>query len=269
MRKAIAISVIGSEYHALYRKLAPTYEHYAARHGWDIKVATEFPDSFVRQYSRPNWNLRDLSCAFKMYQPALYPEYDLLAIMDPDMIIHPAAPCLSSYSSAIPPGGIAAVQDVSYAERQLFDNWSTCHYDTFLDAQEVAQLPFPELHVNTGLVLVRPEEIKDDWISIMNIDSDMQEEDRINLQVTQKGLTFMLPTKWNVVYPYELVRRGYQAWTHPKSRVTRRITYEYDMHVKHPRLVNEIFRDVYVLHFASIDKRIPLYLDTAKLLSIG
>jgi hypothetical protein len=270
LKKAIVVSAIGPQYEALFRKVAPTFEHYAAKHRWDIKVVSELPDWFRKQYSRPAWDFRLLCAAYRLHQPSLFPDYDLLALMDPDMVINPNAPCLSSYYDAIPANGLAAVQDVRFSERQLFPNWSKNHYSGFLEDQEVAKLPFPEIHVNTGLVLVKPSEVKDEFAELNNTDSALIDEDRINLRFTQTGRVFLLPTLWHVVYAYELARRGWVNETRSLSRfrVARKVQDEWNLRVTQQRMIMRIFPDVYVLHFASTDKRVPMHLDIDKLLSV-
>lgn len=270
MKKAIVISAIGPRYQALYKKVSPTFEHYAAKHRWDIKVMSELPAWFSERYSRPTWDFRLLCCAFRLHQPSLFPDYDLLALMDPDMVINPNAPCLSSYYDAIPVKGLAAVQDVRFAERRLFANWSTYHYSTFLEDHEVARLPFPEVHVNAGLMLARPSEVKDELSALNDLDSSLSDEDRVNLCFTQTGRMQLLPNKWNVIYPYELARRGWEheAMSLSRLRVARRVQDEWNLRVSQQRMIMKIFPDVYVLHFASTDKRIPMHLNTAKLLSV-
>jgi hypothetical protein len=267
----MVVSAIGPRHQALYGKVAPTFERYAAKHHWDLKVMSELPDWFVQEFSRPGWDFRSLCCAYKLQQPSQFPAYDLMAIMDQDMIINPNAPCLSSYYDQIPPKGIAAVQDVSFSERRLFPEWNRYHYSDFLKDCEVEKLPFPELHVNSGLMLVKPSEVKDEMSELNRADSALSDEDRVNLTFTQTGRVLMLPSKWNVVYPYELVRRGYdrKRSSHPKFLTPKRLQYEWDTRFTHQRLIHEIFRDVYVLHFASTDKNVLMHLDAGKLLSVA
>jgi len=235
-----------------------------------MKVISELPGWFSRQYSRPAWDFRMLCCAYRLHQPSLYPDYDLLALMDPDMVINPNAPCLSSYCDAIPAGGLAAVQDIGFSERQLFPNWRKYHYSDFLEDQEVAELPFPEIHVNAGLMLVRPSEVKDELSDLNNSDSSLSDEDRVNLWFTQTGRVLLLPTKWNTIYPYELARRGYdeQRVGSSRFRIARRARDEWNIRYVQQKQVMKIFPDVHVLHFASTDKRIPMHLDIDKLLSV-
>jgi hypothetical protein len=269
VKKAIVVSAIGTQYAALYSKVAPTFEHYAAKHHWDLKVLSELPGWFSEQYSRPTWDFRLLCCAYRLHQPSLFLDYDLLAIMDPDMVINPNAPCLSSYYDSIPAKGIAAVQDVSFSERQLFTSWMKYHYSDFLEDHEVAKLPFPEIHINTGLMLVKPSEVRDELSELNNTDSALSDEDRVNLCFTQTGRTLLLPSKWNVIYPYELVRRGWDHTTMSLSRfrVARRVQREWNMRITQQKMIVKILPDVHVLHFASTDKRIPMHLDIGKLLS--
>lgn len=270
LRKAIVISAIGSRYEALYKKVSPTFEQYAARHGWDIKVISELPGWFSKQYSRPAWDFRLLCCAYRLHQPSLFPDYDLLALMDPDMVMNPTAPCLSSYYDAIPAHGLAAVQDVRFSERRLFPEWRQYHYSDFLEDEDVMNLPYPETHINNGLLLMRPSEVKDEFSELNRSDSGISDEDRVNLRFTQTGRVFLLPPEWNVIYPYELVRRGYGARRKApsKSRIIRRIGYEIDARWTQQRFIMKIFPDVHILHFASTDKRIPMHLNIDKLLSV-
>ena len=245
--------------------MAPAYEHYASTHGWDLRVVRELPETFVRGYSRPTWNVRLLCCNYRLYEPTEFSGYDLLALMDPDLLINPNAPCLSHYYDDIPSRGFAAVQVVSFAERRLFDSWNRYYYDDFLDAGEVDSLPLPEVHVNSGLVLVKPSDSKDDWLKLLEIDSDISDEARLNLALTQKGAAYLLPSKWNVVYRYELARRGVRD---PRStyRFARNLRHEFSVRFTHQRLVRRILPDVWALHFTG-DKRIPMSLDVGGLVA--
>jgi len=271
MKKAIVVLAVGSAYGALFKKVAPTFEHYAVKHGWEIKVVSELPDWFRRQYSRPGWDFRLLCCAYKLYQPSLFADHDLLAIMDPDMVINPHAPCLSSYGDAIPEGGLAAVQDVSYSERSMFSGWRRYHYADFMEEEDVARLPIPETHINSGLLLLRPSEVMEELARLNDDDSPLSDEDRINLRFVQTGRALLLPTKWNTVYPYELARRGYRGAEPSPSRfrIVSRVKDEWNIRVTQQELVMKLLPDVYVLHFASADKRIPLHLRMNKVLSVG
>jgi hypothetical protein len=266
VRKAIAVTAVGPSCQALYRNLAPGLERYAERYGWDLRVNSEIPEWFADMYSRPSWNLRSLCCAYKLYQPSLYAEYDLLAILDADMLVNPSAPCLSTYADDIPPHGFAGAQDVSFSERALFPDWREYHYDDFLPPDEVRALPFPKLHVNSGLILLKPADIKDDWMALMDMECDFCDERRINLRFTQAGKAFFLPPQWNVVYPYELVRRG-RVSRRSRYRVVRKVQRVWYENYGEERKVREIFRDAYALHFASTDKEIPLRMNVRKLLS--
>ena len=169
----------------------------------------------------------------------------------------------------MPSNGVAAVQDVTFAERKLFAGWRTYHYDDFLQPDQVAKLPFPERHVNGGLVLVRPSEIKEEFLELLSAEEDYSDEDRINLAFTQSERVLFLPREWNVIYPYELARRGYQAPKLPKSHVVRRAFYHFDLRVLQQRIVRDIFRRVWLLHFASCDKNVIKQLNIPGLLSLG
>ena len=269
MKKAIVVTAIGPQYGRLFGAVAPTFERYAARHDWDIHVVTHLPNGFAQKYSRPDWDDHQLFATFRLYQPSMFPDYDLLALIDPDVIIHPQAPCLSEYDDQMPSHGVAAVQDVTFAERKLFPSWRTYHYNDFLPPEQVARLPFPELHVNGGLMLVRPSEIKDEFLDLLTVECDYSDEDRVNLSFTQHDRVLFLPKKWNVVYPYERARRGYKAPRRPKNKMARRAVYHFDVRVLQQRMIRDIFRDVWMLHFASTDKNVVRHLDISGLLSLG
>ena len=78
MKKAIVVSAIGPRHEDIYRIVAPTFKRYAARHGWDIRVVTHLPDGFKQKYSRPGWDDHRLFANFRLYQPCMFPDYDLL-----------------------------------------------------------------------------------------------------------------------------------------------------------------------------------------------
>jgi hypothetical protein len=268
VKKVIVVSAIGTQYKKMFDNVAPSFEKYAINNNWEIKVNNEIPGWFIEKYTRKNWDFRLLCCAYRLYQPALYSDYDLLAIIDPDMIINPAAPCLSIYFDQIPHKGFAAVQDVSFSERKIFLNWNKYYYNDFLNTDEVQKIPFPELHVNSGLLLVKPLDIKDEWLEIMNIDSEFNDEQRINYYLTQKGKAFLLPKEWNVIYPYELLRRGHNILHHNKSKIVRKIKKVYFNYFYRRKMIKDILSDAYILHFASTDKRFLTNLDLSKLIPL-
>ena len=101
----------------------------------------------------------------------------------------------------------------------------------------------------------------------MDIDSDFNDEKRINLYLTQAGKAFLLPKKWNVIYPYELARRGYNFLNPSSSRIFRKIKYYIFKYLVQENMIKKIFTDVYVLHFASTNKNIVMRIDVNKLIS--
>jgi hypothetical protein len=267
MKKAMVVCAIGDQYQELYAHVAPSFVHYSEKHGWDLYVISEIPDWFSKEYSRPNWDFRLLCCAYRLYQPTLFLNYDLLAIMDPDMIINPTAPCLSEHYDRIPPEGFAAAQTVSFEDRQLFNAWNEYYYDDFLSHDEVVKLPLPKVHINSGLVLLKPSDTNRKWLDLLNLDSDLPDEQRLNLYMTQASMVHVLPTEWNVIYPYELVRRGYQLPWMADVRIVRRFWHWWYRRWLAGRLVRDLLRDAYVLHFASTDKRIMTWIDVRKLIA--
>jgi hypothetical protein len=261
-----AIAVCANE--TIYRNLASAFECYATEHNWDLKLHFQIPDWFSQRYSRPNWGPRLLYSAYKLYLPTMYADYDLLALMDGDIVINPKAPCLSAYFDMIPPKGVAAVQDVRFEERTMFRGWPAYHYDGLISHDDVGRLPFPELHVNSGVMLVKPADVKEEWLELLDMDTDLNDEDRINLYLTQAGRAFILPSAWNVIYQYELVRRGLRS-AHSRVMLFRKLQKMWDILYREQRNIRTIFPDVYALHFASMNKDILLRVDVEKLLRMG
>jgi len=267
VKKAIVAIAIGAEYRAVVRNVTPMLRHYASTHHWHLHYVTQLPQEFRRNFSRPHWDDYRLLTNFKLYLPTMFANYDLLVLADPDLLVHPQAPCLSEYVEDIPKNGLAAVQPVTFEERILFPDWNRYYYDDFLSRDEVATIPFPKRHVNTGLLILKPEEIQTEFLELLRMNNDYFDEYRINLSFTQGERVFFLPRRWNVIYPYEMMRRGQEPLRTSQNWLARKVIYQFDIRIRQQRMIRDMFRDVWALHFACTDNNVLRNLDVRRLLS--
>ena len=204
-KKKLVTLAVGDEYQRLERVSGPSRREYAKRHGWQYEVIERIPDSFRQRFpgARFGW----VCNLYKLLLPELNQEYDLVAYMDNDSVVSPRASCLSSYSDQLPSGGFAAVQTVHFAERARFHpEWAANYY---------AELPLGDLivrnveaQINGGLLLFRPREVRDAWTALLNSDTPLNEENRLNAHEVQAGRCLFLPGEWNLLWMYEKYRLG-------------------------------------------------------------
>ena len=100
MKTALVTLVIGDAYEQLYQRyVRARFEHYAARHGYDLKVITQ-P---VRNLPGKKMTWQKL-CLMDM---PWFRDYEQLAFVDADILIAKDAPPLP----VIPPGKVGGVHD--------------------------------------------------------------------------------------------------------------------------------------------------------------
>lgn len=210
MRKALVTMAIGARFEREYEHLLPLREAWARRHGWDLHVVRSIPEPFVRAHSRSDKPGLGWCCyLYKLQLPEAFSDYDLVAYVDSDIAINPAAPCLSAYESQIPAGGFAAVQTVGHEERRrLFPLWAEYYYDDLVARGFNRSVPNPKLHVSSGVLLFRPRDVAERWSALITLDTDLNEENRLNVYEVQAGRCFLLPGPWHVVWMYERHRVG-------------------------------------------------------------
>lgn len=258
MRKAVITLVAGDEYRKLYDHVAPLNSMWMHRWGWDSIIITSIPDDFRRVYSRDD---RPSAWAYIMYKlliPSLFRDYDLVAFIDGDCVINPAAGCLSDYAEDIPAGGFAAVQTVTFEERKLFPDWNRYYYDDLRGRGYEGTPRYPERHINAGLLLYRPRDVWERWIDLLNIDAGLHEEHRLNVYEVQEERCLFLPDRWNVLWMYERARRGwvYGSYGNRLARPVNRRLMERDERKK----LNMVYGDSSMVHFA-FEHRKMLWID--------
>lgn len=255
MRKALVTIAVGEDYVEHYNHVAPTFRYYADEHGWDLHLVSEVPQSFVERYSRPERPNKAYCCwLYKLVLPRLFEDYDLVFFVDSDCVINPKAPCVSSFADDIPSGGFAAAPDIYFEDRAKYFPWFVkYHYDEYI-AQGVLdkQVPDPTTHINAGVLLFKPKEVRERWQYLLDLDSWMKEEDRLNVYEVQAGRVLMLPRQWHCAYMYEKGRRGLPSrivpnnnWIEKKiNKAFRRLTRPIEA-----KMMREIVRDNYITHF--------------------
>ena len=248
MKKAVVSMVVGDTYQRIYNHVAPLNCAWIDRWGWDYIIIDSVPDDFKEQYTKkgnqPGW----IYWMYKLLIPSLFRNYDLVAFLDSDCVINPNAACLSEYIDQIPLGGFAGVQDTTFEERKLFPSWNRYYYDD-LRARGYNGLPrYPDRHINAGLLLFRPNEVWERWIELLNIDTEINEENRLNVFEVQDDRCLFLPMSWNTIWQYECVRRGWLNKKYHNNLLGKfhRGLLRYTEQNK----VNMVFRSVSMLHFA-------------------
>jgi len=158
----------------------------------------------------------------------------------------------------IPHGGFAGVQDTTFEERKLFPTWKRYYYDGLRDYGYDGAARYPERHINGGLLLYRPGDVYERWNELLNIDSDLNEENRLNVYEVQEDRCLLLPRHWNTIWLYERVRRGWSKGSY-NSKMSRRIAALY-LRLTERKKINMVYRNVSMLHFAFEHKKM-LYID--------
>jgi hypothetical protein len=202
MKKVLVSLAIGEQYAELDRTTAPFREAWAARHGWDCETIRELPSWFLERHSSEG--AKSASTLYKLLIPGAFAAYDLVAFCDLDAFMNPDAPCLTTYEDQIPEGGFAAANDLPFEKRAVcFPEWEVDYY-VELEKRIGAKLDLPsrEQSMNSGLMVYRPSEVADRWQKLADMDTPLNEENRLNVFEVQQGKCFFLPLEWNVVWQY-------------------------------------------------------------------
>lgn len=260
MKKAIVSIVVGDTYQKIYNHIAPLNKMWMDRWGWDSIIIDNIPDDFRKLYSRchksPGW----IFFMYKLLIPSLFRNYDLIAFVDSDCVINPNAGCLSAYMENIPKGGFAAAQTVTFAERKLFPNWNRYYYDDLRNLGYNGTPRYPEKHISVGLLLYRPKEVWEKWIELLNIDTNLNEENRLNVYEVQENRCFFLPMHWHTVWLYERVRRGWTKGSY-NNRISRKLN-NFVLEFTERNKVNMVYKNVSMMHFGFEHKK-TLLIDPA------
>ena len=223
MKKAMVTIVVGEKYRRIYNHVAPLNRKWMDRWGWDSIIIESIPDDFRARYARKyNNNSRWVFLMYKLFIPSLFRNYDLVAFIDSDCVINPNAECLSKYLDNIPAGGFAGGQPVTFEERKLFPNWNEYYYDDLRSCGYNEFPRYPDKHISSGLLLYRPRDVWERWLELLNIDSELNEENRLNVYEVQEDRCFFLPKRWHVVWFYERVRRGWSKGYY-SNKLTRKL----------------------------------------------
>lgn len=248
MKKAIVTLVVGDTYRKIYDHIAPLNRMWMGRLGWEEIIIDCIPEDFRKRYDRKSKANGWIYYMYKLFLPSILLNYDLIAFVDSDCVINPNAECLSQYVDKIPLGGFAGVQTVTFEERKLFPTWKCFYYDALRDIGYDGLPPYPERHINAGLLLYRPKDIWKRWIELLNIETNLNEENRLNVYEVQDNRCFFLPRMWNTVWLYERVIRGWSPGFH-RNKLFRKI-HESVLTLSEGRKINMVYKNVAMLHFA-------------------
>jgi hypothetical protein len=201
MKKAIVCMGIGGPYERQLQATRPFREAYAARHGWDLVDVTEMDE---RSRSLGEGYSTALRCHLqKLLLPdTLKDRFDLVLFVESDVIINPAAPCISIYERFLPEGAFGAVACTLPQERLAV-------------APRRGQWPMEprvdigDFYMNGGVELYRPTEVAERWLRLFKENCGASDENLLNLFDAQQGRVLWLPSEWNRVWLYEKVRVGY------------------------------------------------------------
>ena len=209
MRKALACMGIGGPYEAQLVASRPFRKAYADRHGWDLVDITEI-DPRANALTEYKMALR---CHLqKLLIPAtLADKYDLVLFVEADTVLHPDAPCISSYAPYLPPAGFGAVCDHIHQEREGVFGWVGDHYDYIASSRHDGAKDFPPVTnravaMNGGVELYRPGEVAQRWLELFRNNAGHSDENLLNLYEVQQNRVFWLPSEWNRIWLYEKVR---------------------------------------------------------------
>jgi len=264
MKKAMVTIVVGEKYRRIYNHVAPLNRKWMDRWGWDPIIIESIPENFRAQYAEKDKPSGWVFFMYKLYIPSLFRNYDLVAFIDSDCVINPNAECLSQYIDNIPTGGFAGGQPVTFEERKLFPNWNQYYYDD-LRSHGYDEFPkYPDKHINSGLLLYRPSDVWERWLELLNMDSELNEENRLSVYEVQEDRCFFLPRQWHVVWLYERVRRGWSKGYY-SNKLTRKLNQCLLKFTERNR-INMVYREVSLLHFA-LEHHKTFLIDTTAMLS--
>jgi hypothetical protein len=247
MKKAVVTIVVGDKYRKIYDHVAPLNRKWMERWGWDSVVIDSIPDDFTASYSRSDKSSGWIFYMYKLFIPSLFRNYDLIAFVDSDCVFNPNADCLSEYIDDIPLGGFAGVQEITFEERKLFPNWSRYYYEGLRDLGYNGTPRYPERHACAGLLLYRPSDVWERWVELLNMNTNLNEENRLNVYEVQEGRCFFLPCHWHIVWLYERVRRGWSRGTY-KNKISRKLS-QCILSLTERKKVNMVFKNASMMHF--------------------
>jgi hypothetical protein len=136
--------------------------------------------------------------------------YDLVLFVEADTIIHPDAPCISTYAPLIPSGGFAGSESWLPQERQAVFGWQHSHYDTIkpLFGSSTPAIPDETRALNGGVLLYKPAEVAARWSKLFETYQirGITDEHLLSIFEVQQGRYLQLPREWNSVWFYTKAR---------------------------------------------------------------
>jgi hypothetical protein len=212
---------IGGPYEDQLMATLPFRQHYAHKNGWDLVNITSLDPRAACLEHIPFSQRTHLS---KLLIPDLLRDrYDIVLFVEADTIIHPDAPCISTYVPLIPKGGFAGSESWLPQERRSVFGWQHSHYDPIkpLFGTSPPDIPDETRAHNGGVLLYKPREVADRWVELFDTYQlrGVTDEHLLSIFEVQQGRYLQLPREWNSVWYYTKARS--LKWTLRNITVTR------------------------------------------------
>jgi hypothetical protein len=189
------------QYNTLFR---PSHEAYAARHGYDFRVVTEFLDKNYQHSSIIT--MQKFLVAGQPWSVA----YDFVVFIDADTIIGPRAPPIhlaAPFGDRI--GMVDEYSQPTHAECMEFHaykGWETTgkEYYSFCDIEFDS-----DVVLNSGLIVLQPakhagimQEIYDTYFEegVNHWRGAIFEQTALSYELQRRGLAYVLPHTWNSIW---------------------------------------------------------------------
>lgn len=184
---------VGAECTTLEKYTGKFRRYYAEKHGWDYITVCDPPAGGWRGIFMEKLKMSTRMC-----------QYDLVAFMDCDSLVNPAAPCLSQFNALLPQGSFAAGQPLPhYKRKNLYPDLPDDYYvEQELERGWKGSIRDRTLFINSGLLLYRPREVAKRWSELAEMDSLLWEEARLNVYEVQNDLCMLLPPEWHILWEY-------------------------------------------------------------------
>ncbi|MEO5337681.1 MAG: hypothetical protein H7841_12420 [Magnetospirillum sp. WYHS-4] len=230
MSKALATILIGEDFQALWkRRMAPSWQAYAARHGYDVVTVDDYIDKGPRGRERtPHWQ----KCL--ILEDERVRRYDDVVWLDADIMInHHTAPCIVS---ATEPGriGLVSSREQDYGSPAIRDNLLARRTDLVPESRR-PDLPKDcrerylkaglsgevDDYANTGVLVLKPERhaalLRHVYDSYEENPFTAKEEACLSHAIFNSGLAQGLDSRFNTAW-YHLMVEHYPFLMLEESR---------------------------------------------------
>jgi hypothetical protein len=204
-RVLLVTLAIGEEYLEQYNRMfRSSHEAYAARHGYDFRVVTEFLDQHYQHRSLVT--MQKFLVAGQPWSAA----YDYVVFLDADTIIGAHAPPIHT---AAPFGdAIGMVDEYSQPTRaeciefHMYKGWET----TGKEYYSFCSIDFEsDVVLNSGLIVLQPakhaavmQEIYNTYFeeAVNHYRGAIYEQTVLSYELQRRGLVYVLPHTWNTIW---------------------------------------------------------------------